>query len=70
MREFIRSGDVSGYGTDVLIDEFSSSWKESYIVKLAKESYNVIITPHIGGMSIEGQKRAYLYAAEKFNRGA
>ena len=70
MSEFIRSGGVSGYGTDVLIDEFSSRWKESYIVKLAKESYNVIITPHIGGMSIEGQKRAYLYAAEKFNRGA
>ena len=68
LSKFIKSRDISGYGTDVLIDEFSNEWKEGCIVKLAKEGYNVVITPHIGGMSIEGQKRAYLYAAEKFNR--
>jgi len=58
--------EISGYGTDVLIDEFSDSWRENSIVKLASQDYNIIITPHIGGMSIEGQERAYLYAVEKF----
>lgn len=63
---FIKTHQISGYGTDVLVDEFSDTWRKNSIVKLAKQGYNVIITPHIGGMSIEGQERAYLYAVEKF----
>ncbi len=62
----IKESNLSGYGTDVLVDEFSESTKSNQIVNLAKEGYNVVITPHIGGMSIEGQKKAYLYAAKKF----
>jgi len=62
----IRDGIIAGYGTDVIVDEFNEKIDDSKIIKLAKEGYNVIVTPHIGGMSIEGQEKAYLYAAEKF----
>lgn len=62
----IRNGMLAGYGTDVIVDEFNEKIDNSEIVKLAKEGYNVIITPHIGGMSIEGQEKAYLHAVEKF----
>ena len=63
----VRLGSISGYGTDVLVDEFSDNLSNSEIIRLAKEGYNVVITPHIGGMSIEGQEKAFMYAVEKFN---
>jgi len=62
----IKEGKISGYGADVIVDEFSESVENSELIKLSKKGYNVLITPHIGGMSIEGQERAYLYAVEKF----
>jgi D-3-phosphoglycerate dehydrogenase len=64
----IKSKKISGYGTDVIVDEFSTTVENSQLIKLSKEGYNVIVTPHIGGMSIEGQEKAYLYAVEKFNK--
>jgi len=59
---------ISGYGTDVLTDEFSGSIKDNRLINLSKQGYNVIITPHIGGMSLEGQEKAYLHAVEKFGK--
>lgn len=64
--EFIKKGDISGYGTDVLVDEFSEDMSSNEIISLSRQGYNVVITPHIGGMSIEGQEKAFLYAASKF----
>ncbi len=65
----IEDRSLAGYGTDVLSGEFSTSgWiNDSKIVRLSKlDCHNVVITPHIGGMSIEGQEKAFLYAARKF----
>ena len=64
--EFIKKGAISGYGTDVLVDEFSEDMSSNEIISLSRQGYNVVITPHIGGMSIEGQEKAFLYAASKF----
>ena len=62
------SKKISGYGTDVLVDEFSNEafLNKNDLINLSKEGYNVIVTPHIGGMSIEGQTRAYQWAVKKF----
>ena len=66
----IKKGNISGYGTDVLVDEFNFSnpenVKNNNIVNLMNNDYNVIVTPHIGGMSIEGQTKAYMHAVDKF----
>jgi D-3-phosphoglycerate dehydrogenase len=59
---------ISGYGTDVLTDEFSGNIKKNNLLNLSKQGYNIIITPHIGGMSLEGQEKAYFYAVEKFGK--
>ena len=57
---------MGGYGTDVLSTEFSN-FKDSPIYKIAKtKSHNVIITPHVGGMTYEGQSKAFIYALKKF----
>ena len=52
----IVSGRLAGYATDVLSTEFIDI-KMSPIFKLAQSgSYNIIITPHVGGMTQEGQE--------------
>jgi D-3-phosphoglycerate dehydrogenase len=60
----IKSGLVAGYGTDVIVDEFNDVG-ESPIIKAMNEGYNIIVTPHIGGMTWEGQKRAYMWSINK-----
>jgi D-3-phosphoglycerate dehydrogenase / 2-oxoglutarate reductase len=62
--KFILSGHLKGYGTDVISDEFGDI-KSSKLVKYSK-THNVVITPHVGGMTIEGQTKAYLWAVSKF----
>ena len=59
-------GNISGYGTDVLSNEFSDDIDNNVLIKLSRSGYNIVITPHIGGMSYEGQERAYLHAVKKF----
>ena len=43
---------ISGYGTDVIEKEFTDI-KKSPIIKNIKK-YNIIVTPHIGGMTYQG----------------
>ncbi len=55
---------ISGYGTDVIEKEFVDIKKSPIIKNL--DRYNIIVTPHIGGMTFEGQLRAYNFAVDKF----
>ena len=54
---------ISGYGADVIEKEFSNIQKSPIIKNINK--YNIIITPHIGGMTYQGQERAYNFAIRK-----
>ena len=54
---------ISGYGTDVIEKEFIDIKKSPIIKNINK--YNIIVTPHIGGMTYQGQLRAYNYAINK-----
>lgn len=58
------SGKLAGYGADVVEDEFNSL-QNSPIIKAMNEGKNIIVTPHIGGMTIEGQTKAYKWAINK-----
>lgn len=62
--EGLKSGALAGYGTDVIEDEFGNR-EASPIIKAAREGLNIIITPHTGGMTWEGQNRAYGHAIRK-----
>lgn len=55
---------ISGYGTDVIETEFDDIQKSPIIKNINK--YNIIVTPHIGGMTRQGQLRAFSFAVEKF----
>lgn len=62
---YIKSGHIAGYGTDVIKDEFTQN-RQSDLVNFARADHRVIITPHIGGMTWEGQTTAYKWAVNKF----
>lgn len=62
----LMSKHLGGYATDVLASEFTNL-EDSPILKLFHEkNHNVVITPHVGGMTYEGQEQAFLYALSKF----
>lgn len=61
----IQTGHLSGYATDVIRDEFGDQ-QSSQLVEYSKENSNVLITPHVGGMTWEGQTKAYKWAVNKF----
>ncbi len=57
-------GKLKGYGTDVIENEFDNITK-SPIIRAMNEGKNIITTPHIGGMTIEGQTKAYEWSINK-----
>tara|TARA_B100002019_G_C21239203_1_gene584521 strand:- start:187 stop:1125 length:939 start_codon:yes stop_codon:yes gene_type:complete len=64
--ESIKVGHLKGYGTDVIKDEFGDIENSKLVEFSMNPNNNVVITPHIGGMTIEGQTKAYHWAINKF----
>ena len=62
----IEQGHLKGYGTDVIKDEFGDIQNSKLVEFSINPNNNVVITPHIGGMTIEGQTKAYHWAVDKF----
>jgi len=60
----LRSGKLKGYATDVIEDEYGDRHK-SPILKGIKEGLNILVTPHVGGMTWEGQQKAYMWSINK-----
>jgi D-3-phosphoglycerate dehydrogenase / 2-oxoglutarate reductase len=53
-----------GYGADVIEDEFGDPSKSPFF-NLENSELNVIFTPHTGGMTIQGQTKAYKWSIDK-----
>ena len=60
----LREGLLRGYAADVLEDEFEDI-TTSPLLELENRKLNTILTPHTGGMTIEGQTKAYTWAVNK-----
>ena len=61
--KFLEKNSKARIATDVLSDEIRSR-KNSPLLKFANNSDQVLITPHIGGMSREAQEIAYGHAVD------
>jgi len=62
----LKTGHLAGYATDVLADEFSfGAVTASPLVDYAKSHNNILITPHIGGMTVEGRAATDVFIARK-----
>jgi len=62
--EALENKTLTGYATDVITDEFGDLTK-SAIIKGMDNKLNIIATPHIGGMTWEGQQKAYEWSINK-----
>ena len=63
MVNFLKGKPKAILATDVLSNELTSKW-QSPLIDYAKAGGNVLITPHIGGMTHEAQQIAYHRAAD------
>ncbi len=65
------SGRISGIGLDVLTDEFSSKkdWlKENELRKYSEKGHNIVLTPHIGGLTNQSAEKANSFIIEKLEK--
>ena len=58
----LSEGKLLGYATDVLSDELLDV-RDNFLVDISKTVDNILITPHIGGMTTESQHMAYTRVA-------
>lgn len=68
--EALKSKDIAGYATDVLADElnFDKNFSAHPLVEYSKESNNLIIVPHVGGMTYESREATDIFIAEKIKQ--
>ena len=61
---------IEGYGTDVLADEleFAKDFSNHPLVEYAKKNQNLIIVPHIGGMTYESRIATDVFIANKLKK--
>ena len=59
------SGRVIAAGLDVICGEIDGNTSNHPLVEYARSHSNVMITPHCGGMSLDGQEKAFTHAAQK-----
>ena len=65
------SGKIAAAGIDVVCDEHLLSEKENILINYAKNNENLLITPHIAGLTVDSEKKAqkaaFLACVDFFN---
>ncbi|MFA5022266.1 MAG: NAD(P)-dependent oxidoreductase [Patescibacteria group bacterium] len=63
----LKQKKISGYATDVLADEllFVKKIKKNSLIEYAKNNSNMIITPHVGGLTYESRLATDIFIAQK-----
>ena len=56
------------YSTDVISNEFQSNLKKNILNKLSKVNDNLIIMPHVAGLTHESQSKALLFILNELNK--
>jgi phosphoglycerate dehydrogenase-like enzyme len=58
----LESGQLAGAAVDVISNEFTSVKNEHPMIKYAKSHKNLIVTPHIAGLTFESEFKAAQYS--------
>ena len=61
----LSSGRLAAYGADVIEGEWRDDLDRHELIGYMQDHDNVVITPHVGGVTYESQEMAYTAAAEK-----
>jgi D-3-phosphoglycerate dehydrogenase len=67
LADAIRHGSLAGAAVDVLEDEHSPERGRRGLLDLAQSSERVVLTPHIGGHTVESTAKTELFLAGKLN---
>ena len=56
--KYLMNGKIKAAGVDVISDELTGDKNEHPLVKYAKSNDNLIITPHIAGLTFDSERKA------------
>ena len=65
LRRALETGALAGAGLDVLDNELDGNIGSHPLIEYARTHQNLVITPHMEGVTVDSQRRAYLRALEK-----
>jgi D-3-phosphoglycerate dehydrogenase len=66
--EALQSGRLSGAGLDVIDGEWQPDLTQHPLIRYARENQNLVISPHIGGVTVEAQAMTLEHTVEKLKR--
>lgn len=61
----LESGQLAGAGVDVIEGEWNDDLSRHPLIRYANDHQNLVISPHIGGVTFESQRMAYDHTARK-----
>ena len=61
----LKSGRVSAAGLDVLTGERDGDFPSHPLIEYARNNDHLILTPHVGGCTVDAQRKAFLHTARK-----
>ena len=62
---FLKKNKKAKYFSDVIENEYIKEKSNLSILKFMNNNQQIVITPHIGGMTLESQTMAFNFAAKK-----
>ena len=65
MLQALDSGRLAGAGLDIIDGEWRSDYATHPVLTYARSHKNLIVAPHIGGVTYESQSEAFMAAAKK-----
>ena len=63
--ESLKSNHLKAAAVDVVSNEQSSDFSNHPMIKFAKSNRNLIVTPHIAGLTVDSQEKAALFAIKE-----
>lgn len=63
--EALRSGRVAAAGLDVIEGEWRADLKDHPLIEYARTHDNLVISPHVGGVTVEAQTITHAFLAER-----
>ena len=61
----IHSGKVGGLGADVIDGEWRNDLVDHPLIALSREHDNVVIVPHLGGVTVESQTVSHKFVVDR-----
>ena len=65
---YLETGKIQSAGVDVISDEFTGDKNKHPLIQHARKNNNLIITPHIAGLTYDSERKAQTAAYEAIRK--